>query len=341
MNFALHRDWQSLAALTSGWNGLLGESATHAPFLRYEYLAAWWAGRGGGEWPDAELAVVTAEAAGRLVGVAPLFLARSRDGQPALLLLGSIEISDYLDLIARPDDLAAFIPALLDFLDRSGPAAWSALDWHNLPEASPTLPLLKAESERRAWAFSQERTHPSPSILLDGDFETYLARIDKKQRHEIRRKMRRADESGRSVRWYVVTEESSLDSEVEAFLGLMAQDPEKARFLSPGMRTQLKQICRAAFENGWLQLAFLEADGQRAAAYLSFDYANRIWVYNSGIDLRFMDLSAGWVLLGNLLKWASENGRAEFDFMRGREEYKYRFGAIDKFVVRARAARLR
>jgi CelD/BcsL family acetyltransferase involved in cellulose biosynthesis len=54
-----------------------------------------------------------------------------------------------------------------------------------------------------------------------------------------------------------------------------------------------------------------------------------------------MDLSAGWVLLGNLLKWASENGRAEFDFMRGREEYKYRFGAIDKFVVRAWAARLR
>jgi CelD/BcsL family acetyltransferase involved in cellulose biosynthesis len=47
-----------------------------------------------------------------------------------------------------------------------------------------------------------------------------------------------------------------------------------------------------------------------------------------------MSYSPGWVLLGHLLKWANENGRDEFDFMRGNEDYKYKFGAIDRFVMR-------
>jgi len=51
---------------------------------------------------------------------------------------------------------------------------------------------------------------------LKGDFETYLAGIDKKQRHEIRRKMRRAEESGRAVRWYIVEDGASLEAEVQA-----------------------------------------------------------------------------------------------------------------------------
>jgi CelD/BcsL family acetyltransferase involved in cellulose biosynthesis len=339
MDFTLHRNSSDLAPLAVNWNKLLAESVTHIPFLRYEYLLAWWATRGGGEWPASELAVVTAYQDGRLAGIAPMFSSLNRDGDPALLLLGSIEISDYLDVVARPADLSAFLAGLLDFIARPGSLNWQLLDWHNLPEASPTLTVLKAEAEKRGWTFSQERTYHVPSIPLAGDFETYLAGIDKKQRHEIRRKMRRAEDCGRSVRWYMVEDGSLLDTEVEAFLDLMAEDPEKAAFLTPAMRAQMRLACRAAFEGGWLQLAFLEVDGQKAAGYLNFDYLNRIWVYNSGIDRRFLDLSVGWVLLGYLLQWANDHKRSEFDFMRGNEDYKYRFGGVDKYVVRARVTR--
>ena len=339
MEFSLHKDFTELAALAEDWNSLLAESVTHIPFLRYEYLSAWWETRGGGEWPESELAVVTAYQDGCLVGIAPLFSACNLESQAALLLLGSIEISDYLDIIVRPQDLSGFLGGLLEFLPPPATPDWQLLDWHNLPEASPTLPVLQAEAKKRGWAFRQERTYHVPSIPLTGDFETYLAGIDKKQRHEIRRKMRRAQESGQAVRWYIVKDASTLDAEMEAFLELMAQDPEKAAFLTPAMRKQMHLTSRAAFECGWLQLAFLEADGQKAAEYLNFDYLNRIWVYNSGINRRFMDLSAGWVLLGYLLQWANENKRTEFDFMRGDEEYKYRFGGVDRFVMRVKVTR--
>ena len=58
---------------------------------------------------EAQLAIVTAHKDGRLAGIAPLFHTPDYDGRPCLMLLGGIEISDYLDLIARPGDLDEFV----------------------------------------------------------------------------------------------------------------------------------------------------------------------------------------------------------------------------------------
>ncbi len=339
MDFRLHRDFDSLDLLANEWNALLSESITHVPFLRYEYLSTWWSTRGGGEWPNAELRVVTAHEDSRLVGIAPLFHDKNLDGDPALLLLGSIEISDYLDLIVKPPDLPMFLTGLLDELVKSPLSDWRVLDWQNLLQDSPTIPALESQAKQRGWNFSSQVTYHSPSIPLKDDFETYLCSLDKKQRHEIRRKMRRAEESGQGVRWYIVRDKSSLEQEVEALVTLMAQEPGKAEFLTPPMREQMKRFCQMAFEQGYLQLAFLEVDGLKAAAYLNIDYLDTIWVYNSGVDRRFMDLSPGWVLLGYLLKWAHENKKREFDFMRGSEDYKYRFGGVDRLVMRAKVSR--
>ncbi len=339
MEFTLHTTFESLAPLLPAWNGLVEAGVTNAPFLRHEYLSTWWSTLGGGEWQGGDLAVITASENERLVGIAPLFLTANRDGLPALMLLGSIEISDYLDLIVLPEFHPAFIAGLLDWLDKHYLSAWSLLDWYNLPQDSPTLKLLQAESVKRGWAYSQEIYQPTPAIPLPGDFETYLAGIDKKQRHEIRRKMRRAEESGRDVRWYIVSDESQLDAEMDGFLALMAQDANKANFLTQAMRSQMKASVHAAFRAGYLQLAFLTVEGEKACGYLNFDYDNKIWVYNSGLDRKFMDLSVGWVLLAYLLEWANQHKRSEFDFLRGDEDYKYKFGGQDRHVMRVRVTR--
>ncbi|MBC6938633.1 MAG: GNAT family N-acetyltransferase [Anaerolineae bacterium] len=190
------------------------------------------------------------------------------------MLLGSIEISDYLDLIVRPADLSRFVTGLLDFLASRVTSGWRALDWYNLPEASPTLPALEADASARGWTFTREVYQPAPYIPLPADFETYLAGIDKKQRHEIRRKMRRAAESEIPVRWYLVEDESALESEMEAFFALMSQDPAKEEFLTEPMRRQMLAAARTALRGGWLWLAFLEVGGKKAAGAFNFDYGN-------------------------------------------------------------------
>lgn len=326
-----------LEQMAGEWNEFLNCcSASHVPFLRHEYLHTWWRTLGGGEWSHGELFTVVAyQETGGLAGIAPLFFSENRDGEQALLLLGSIEISDYLDFIVQTPDAPAFLDALLNFLEEDLAPGWQVLDLYNIPEESPSLPALKAAAESRGWTYTQERLQPCPYIPLPGDWDAYLAGIDKKQRHEIRRKMRRAEDSGLNMRWYIAEDGSQLDAEIEDFISLMMQDPSKKDFLTEAMHTQIIASARAAFEQNWLQLAFLEVDGQKAAGYLNFDFAGHIWVYNSGWSFDFRDISPGWVLLGYLIRWANENERESLDFMRGDESYKYRFGGIDRFVTRA------
>lgn len=338
--FQVIQTLESFESLAEKWNHLLSESASHVPFLRHEYLWSWWQTLGGGEWSQADLFILLAlDSKQEIGGIAPLFFTQNHEGEAALMLLGSIEISDYLDFIVRPAEIDSFCEALLKFLDGVTSPAWQVLDLYNLLDSSPTLPALEAAARRLGWHYRTQLLQHSPYIPLPGDWETYLARISKKQRHEIRRKLRRLEEAGIPFRWYIVQEEEDLDREINGFLELMALDEEKQAFLTHVMRSQMRSAIWAAFRAGWLQLAFLEIEGQKAAGYLNFDYGNQIWVYNSGMDNRFNAYSPGWVLLSYLLKWANDHGRSAFDFMRGNEEYKYRFGAVDRFVLRARVER--
>jgi CelD/BcsL family acetyltransferase involved in cellulose biosynthesis len=333
MDFTILNDFSSI--FESEWNTLVEQGISDVPFLRLEYLRQWWQTLGGGEWKNPELVLIFARESDRLIGIAPLFKAEY-DGRLELLLLGSIEISDYLDLIVSPDDLPRFLSGLMDFLAQSSQYRGLPFDWYNLPDVSPTLAALKAESERRGLTYREEVYRPTPRIALTGSFEEYLSHVEKKQRHEIRRKMRRALENEIPIRFYIVEEAGTLDSEIDAFFQLMENDANKSNFLTPSMRAHMKSVIQTAFAHGYLWLAFLTVDGVKAAACLNFDYKNKLWGYNSGVSRGFMELSPGWVLLGHQLQWACEHGRAEFDFMRGDEEYKYRFGAVNKYVMRVR-----
>ena len=337
MDFQVITTTSEFEKMEREWNSLLSMSITNVPFLRHEYLLGWWKTRGGGEWKNADLKIITASDNGLLVGIAPLFMTKiSDDGgfDNILMLLGSFEISDYLNFIVSEKDLEAFMSGLFGFLMDNPQLSWNRLDLYNIPDNSTSIVHVQNGAEAQGWEFIEEPFRPAVSVDLAGDFDSYLAGIDKKQRHEIRRKMRRAVEFDLPVSWHIITDEAQLEPGMDEFLRLMTFEPEKANFLTNEMRKQMKNTARAAWKAGWLQLSFLEVGDQKAAAYFNFDYNGTIWVYNSGMDPQFLNLSPGWVLLGHLLKRANEQGRSVFDFMRGDERYKFKFGGKQRFVQR-------
>lgn len=340
MDFEIIRSTQEMEKYAKEWNELLNKSASDVPFLRYEYLHAWWLTLGGGEWMGGDLyIIVDRSVSGELRGIAPFFMTENPAGKTAIMFLGSVEISDYLDIIAPSDHVGDFVGRLLEHIGTISEADWQTIDLYNILEDSTTIPHLKEKTAQMGWAYHEDQLQPCPLITLPGDWETYLAGISKKQRHEIRRKLRRAENYPGGVRWYIVEDENTLNQEIDSLIHLMGQDPLKAEFLSEAMVSQMGKLVHAAFKEGWLQLAFLEVGGSKAAVYFNFDYANRIWVYNSGIDFNYRELSPGWVLLSNLLQWANENKRVSFDFMRGDEAYKLRFGGVPRYVKRLRIDR--
>jgi len=174
-----------------------------------------------------------------------------------------------------------------------------------------------------------------PIISLPTTWDEYLSSLSKKQRHEIRRKIRRAERSGQ-INWYIVNEERDLTIEMEAFIELhQKSDVDKDEFMDEQMKGFFHAAAQALQEAGWLQLAIMEVNGEKAAAMLNFDYGDSILVYNSGYNPhKYARLSPGIVLLAYCIQHAIELGRAKFDFLRGDEEYKFRFGAQPTEIYR-------
>jgi CelD/BcsL family acetyltransferase involved in cellulose biosynthesis len=127
-----------------------------------------------------------------------------------------------------------------------------------------------------------------------------------------------------------------LRSEMQSFIDLHQKStPEKDQFMDPSMQAFFFDVTQVLQEKGWLQLAFVEMEQNKAATLLNFDYGDDILVYNSGYDpAQYRNLSPGIVVTARSIEHAIALGRKKFDFLRGDEVYKYRFGAQDTQVRR-------
>ncbi|HIQ02533.1 MAG TPA: GNAT family N-acetyltransferase [Anaerolineales bacterium] len=327
---ALYQHSHAFDALADEWRALLRRSVSDTLFLTPTYKRVWWRHLGEGD-----LLLLTAREDGDLVGIAPLFIAERASEGRVLHTVGCVEVSDYLDWIAASGREEEVLGALLDFLGGPEAPPWDRMDLCNIHQDSPTLRFLPPLAEARGWGVETEVQEVCPVVNLPETWEEYLASLRGKDRHELRRKMRRA-EAMEGLRWYIAGPEDDLEARVEDFLDLMAKSsPQKAAFLTPAMRAFFRDLARAIFDAGWLQLAFLEVRGRKLASYFNFVYNNRVLVYNSGLDWEaYPQLGAGIVLTGLLIRHAIEEGREAYDFLRGDEPYKYRFGGRDVTVHR-------
>ncbi|TFH35981.1 MAG: GNAT family N-acetyltransferase [Anaerolineales bacterium] len=317
------------------WADLLDRAQQKSPFQDPGYNQIWWSTLGGGEWQAGELWVFAGyDQTERLVGLAPLFLSQGTAGPSELKLIGSSEISDYLDFILDPEYALHFIDALLDRISNDPPGGCQRLVLDNLLEGSATIPLLESSAREHGWQLSKERIQPSPLLELPSSFEAYLENLGSKQRREFKRKMRHAVDYPASVTWRIEESSENIAHATDVFLDLMANDAKKRTFLTPSMREYLHALAALGAEAGWLHLAFLEVSGDPVFGYLNFIAQNRLWVYNSGFNPDHFALSPGWVLMGYLIQWAIEKRFEAIDFMRGDEDYKYRLGGVDRFVCR-------
>ena len=331
MSVTIYRDPTVFETLAAEWNGLVDANPASPPFVRAEWLALWWRIVGQG----ALCIIAVRDAAEALVGVAPLYLVEEA-GERLLRQVGYgrpfyMEISDYLDFVVAPGQEAALYAAVFDTLTGARPGleapAWDRIELCNLGGWSPLLTGVEAHAAN--WGLQVEKSPLSlcPVIPLPDTWDAYLESLDSKQRREIKRKLRRAD-GDIDAGWYIVGPDHDIRAEAQAFVDMMAGSGKgKEEFLIPQMREMFVEGMLAAQANGWLQLAFLVVRGRKAAAYLNFDYHDRIWVFNSAINVEASGgISTGWVLLAQLIRRAIENGRKHYDFLRGDEEYKLHFG---------------
>lgn len=319
--------------LAGEWDRLARRSMTDTPFQALAYQQAWWTYL---RPTDSELySIITRADDGNLSAIACLYLT----SEGVVHFNGCVEETDYLDLIAEARDAEEAWRLILACLLSDQYPQWRLLELCNIPAISPTRSILPRIAEDLAEFVVESVNEVCPVIHLPASFDAYLESLDSKQRREIKRKLRRAQ--GAEVELEIVSGGAGIDQAVTDFLNLLQKSTfEKRDWLNEGRRALFYAVAEAARQTESLQLMFLKVNDQQAAALFNFDYDNRIWVYNSGLDPdAFGSLSLGVVLTAKAIEWAIDNGRSEFDFLRGSETYKYRFGAEDTTIYRLQIAR--
>ncbi|GAB4431523.1 MAG: hypothetical protein Kow0031_12640 [Anaerolineae bacterium] len=335
MHIQIFTDAGGFDELAAEWDDLLERSVNAPFFMRFDYQRIWWQHLGN----DDLILIAIRTDEGRLVGLAPLYRKVDSQGQRILSFVGCVDVSDYLDLLVDAGHVEAVYEALLETL-LNRVEGWDGLYLCSLPHQSITHSRLAQVMQAGGWQVEVSQQDVCPVITLTATFDDYLAGIDKKQRHEVRRKMRKIERET-EVNWYAVETGDGLADAVEAFIELHQKSTQdKEDFWSDSLIAFFKDVVQKLAESGWLKLYFIELNGVKAATMLCFDYNNEFLLYNSGFDPeQFWNLSPGNVLTSYTIQHAIELGRSRYDFLRGDEEYKFRFGAVAEPVYDVRASR--
>ena len=315
------------------WSRLLGEVPFQSVFLTPHWQETWWRHFGAGR----QLSILTVRADdGQLQGLAPLM--RSNDGT-RLAFIGDLELCDYFDLLIAPHRQEDVAQAMADYLV-SQASEDVEICLNNLSASSPTSALLQDSLTRQGLLVETATIETCPTIVLPTDWNAYLATLRGKDRHELRRKIRRAENAAELA--YAVTDTPErLDEDLDTFIALhrMSQQDDKQGFMTSSKVAFFRDMAHQLWREGWLELAFLHADDHPIAGLCCMTYGTTYAAYNSGYHPDYGALSAGIVLFADRIRSAIDRGFDAFDFLRGNEGYKYRFGASDRplsqFMVRS------
>jgi CelD/BcsL family acetyltransferase involved in cellulose biosynthesis len=356
----------------STWDGLASLNPYTTPFSTWAFHRAWWDAYGANAH-DHTVAVFdpASETPERPIAVAPLMhrhvvepsdaemhtTIRHTDALPltaveptaCAVYFGASYHADYATLLAHPADMPRAADALVDELAQERPIdPWSVIDLRRLRQADPATEILSAAFGRRemaeGWTLNIEREDVCPIIRLPegADLDGFFATLGKKQRHEIRRKVRRAQDAGDVE----LVESTDPAADLNAFidlhqrrwgeLGLFPPTPggDQARVFVRRLFELFGAATAADPSHATIHLSFLTVGGRRIGAAIHFETAGSILYYNAGIDPDARALSPGVVLLERLVRRAIERGKCRVDLLRGNEPYKYEWGGVDEPVMR-------
>ncbi len=311
---------ESFDSIWSLWEQILPECVTDTVFVTPWWHKTWWDNFGGSR----ELRILSVYDDDDLLGIAPLM----SDGD-RLTFLGDKDLSDYFDFVVPEGRVERFFPALWEHLSAGD---WATLDLPSLPSGSPTLEHLPSLAHSMDMSVTIEEEETTPKAELPPTWDEFLAGLRKKDRHELRRKLRRLDREN-SHRQYVADDGEVLNGSMQDFFRLLrASRDDKNEFLTPERETFFLDIARESVSRGQFRLSFLEVDGENVAACICFDYGGDYLLYNSGYDPSYSRLSVGLINKALSLQMAIEEGRKTFNFLKGDERYKYNLGGQDELV---------
>ncbi|HET7412688.1 MAG TPA: GNAT family N-acetyltransferase [Pararhizobium sp.] len=248
--------------------------------------------------------VLTLKENGRLMALLPLFEHEGR------LLPWGAGTSDWLDGIFGP----ALEPAALA---RGVAQLPLPVDFFQLRSGSPLMRMPLPEG----WSESTGAAECCAVLALP-------MRLGRKMAQNLGYYRRRADRAG--VGEAQRGEPCDFDALADLHGRRWRERGENGVLSDPRVLAHLREALPALDAAGLLRLYILGIGAETAAALLVFTAKRRSFYYIGGFDPQHAALGLGTILINHAIGEAEREGHRSFDFLRGREPYKYRWGAEDE-----------
>jgi CelD/BcsL family acetyltransferase involved in cellulose biosynthesis len=323
---SVHGSWIATAAefaqLGAEWDGLFQRADAENIFLSFGWMSTWWKHFGKGQ-----LAVIAVrDADGRLVAVAPFYVARSSAGLGARRLgfLADEHVgSDYLNVLAD----ARFGAAAVEEIARILFAHHHFWDYVELRDSadSPLMAALTARLVSRGMCVFETTRRACRYIPLPPTFEEYLAGASRSLRANYRRRWR-ALQHEHQGECLAVSDAAGLERHFPTLIALhrmrFAGRVAESAFLAAGVPEFHLEAMRVLAAEGFVRLFMLTAGGEAVAALYGFSVGQTFQFYQCGMHTGWLRQGVGQVLIGNAIEQSIATGQATFDFLRGDESYK-------------------
>ncbi len=202
-----------------------------------------------------------------------------------------------------------------------------------LSQIAATSPLVE---RARADDWQIEPAEVCPVLTFPDTFDEYVKSLGKNMREQIKRYPRRLEKQ-----FKVEYELAQTPAQVDEFWNQLVElhgrrwraRGQTGVLALPSRRNFHRTICHKFLANDWLRLWRLKCDNRPACVLLSYFWGGKYWFFIGGFEPELMKWSVGTCLFSRVFAHAITEGATEFDFLRGAEEYKYRFGAVDREYV--------
>ena len=319
------RGHSAFKTLEESWRRL--EASGNATFFQsWDWCDAWLAHYGRAIEPF----IITVSRDRNISAIAPMVKSNSWLGLPIrrLMFIGTGP-SDYGGFLLETHNkqASALIAAM-------GDADVDLLDLHQIDE--PTVTLVKEALTEKFSVLVLEQ-EPTLLVKLPATFDSYLSLLSKKFRKNTvyaDRRLRR--DFNYEERNYKKKDE--IRDAMALFFRLHQDRWRKKRlpglFLGRRNREFHDDLTSRFDSTDRLILSVSYINGEPAAAFYGFQYGTSYAYYLGGFDPSLSKYSVSSVLIYSLIKEASSKGIEVFDFLRGREPYKLRWGAQEKPLYR-------
>jgi CelD/BcsL family acetyltransferase involved in cellulose biosynthesis len=279
------------------------------------WLKTWWETFG----EDDGLEILTGFRQGELIGIAPLHLQKE-----TAHFIGEENVCDYQDMIVAPNHPPEFLKAILNHLKEKKIRTLELAALRPDAVAFIELPNL---AKQMGYDVLCNQVAYSYEIELPNTWETYLKMLGGKQRHEIRRKLRRLNEAGH-IEFRVICRPDEISENMDIFFSMFkASRTDKFEFMTEQMMSFFLLLAKRMAQQGFLKMFFLDIDQVPAAGVMCFDYKDNRYLYNNGYNSQFSHLSPGFLSKVLSIRDGIEHGKLQYDLLKGEEGYKKRLGS--------------